>query len=281
MTGVQTCALPISDQGGELAVGQDRQLHRPVAGLADPLVLVEGRDAAGVVADHDVGLGLLDGDPHLAVDREGAGELALRDDVAEAEAAAVVPGRIIDDLGAERFHDAGGHRDPVAAQDVVVVDRVLGDHLVDMAGWVDGRADMAAIDDLVLLDEPLSNVDAKVRDQLRRELVEMQREINFSAIYVTHDQIEAMTLADRVVVMEKGVVQQVGSPTEIYDRPANTFVAGFIGSPAMNLIEGQLLGGSFNAQHTEISGLPAPDGLTTLGFRAEDAEVVAAGGEQG
>jgi multiple sugar transport system ATP-binding protein len=130
-----------------------------------------------------------------------------------------------------------------------------------------------------LMDEPLSNLDAKLRVSTRAQIKNLSHELAVTTIYVTHDQIEAMTLADRVVVMEKGVVQQVGSPTEIYDRPANTFVAGFIGSPAMNLIEGQLLGGSFNAQHTEISGLPAPDGLTTLGFRAEDAEVVESGGQ--
>ena len=93
-------------------------------------------------------------------------------------------------------------------------------------------------------------------------------------IYVTHDQIEAMTLADRVVVMKEGVVQQVGSPTEIYDRPANAFVASFIGNPAMNLIEGQVLKGVFSAEHTQIEVGEVPDGPVTLGFRAEDAQVV-------
>ncbi|MEM9344838.1 MAG: TOBE domain-containing protein, partial [Pseudomonadota bacterium] len=96
-----------------------------------------------------------------------------------------------------------------------------------------------------------------------------------TTIYVTHDQIEAMTLADRVVVMNKGVVQQVGSPTEIYDRPANTFVAGFIGSPAMNLVEGSVANGTFTAPMTQFPAA-LPDGPVTLGFRAEDATV---GGE--
>ena len=94
-----------------------------------------------------------------------------------------------------------------------------------------------------------------------------------TTIYVTHDQIEAMTLADRVVVMKHGVVQQVGSPTEIYDAPANTFVASFIGSPAMNLIDGKIENGTFAAQHTRIEGLALPDGPVTLGFRAEDASL--------
>ena len=95
---------------------------------------------------------------------------------------------------------------------------------------------------------------------------------------MTHDQIEAMTLADRVVVMKKGVVQQVGSPTDIYDTPANTFVASFIGNPAMNLMKGQMEGGTFLAENVRIEGLSAPDGPVTLGFRAEDAAVWADAG---
>ena len=130
-----------------------------------------------------------------------------------------------------------------------------------------------------LMDEPLSNLDAKLRVSTRAQIKNLSHELKVTTIYVTHDQIEAMTLADRVVVMEKGVVQQVGSPTEIYDRPANVFVAGFIGSPAMNLIEGKLSGGVFHAPGTEISGLDAPDGNITLGFRAEDAVVVESGGQ--
>ena len=89
-----------------------------------------------------------------------------------------------------------------------------------------------------LMDEPLSNLDAKLRVSTRAQIKNLSHELAITTIYVTHDQIEAMTLADRVVVMKQGIVQQVGSPTDIYDRPANSFVAGFIGSPAMNLIEG-------------------------------------------
>jgi multiple sugar transport system ATP-binding protein len=130
-----------------------------------------------------------------------------------------------------------------------------------------------------LMDEPLSNLDAKLRVSTRAQIKNLSHELAVTTIYVTHDQIEAMTLADRVVVMEKGVVQQVGSPTEIYDRPANTFVAGFIGNPAMNLIEGSVAGGVFTAANTEISGLIAADQNITLGFRAEDARVVDSGGQ--
>ncbi|MDE2790724.1 MAG: ABC transporter ATP-binding protein [Paracoccaceae bacterium] len=124
-----------------------------------------------------------------------------------------------------------------------------------------------------LMDEPLSNLDAKLRVSTRAQIKNLSHELQVTTIYVTHDQIEAMTLADRVVVMKAGVAQQVGTPTEIYDRPANTFVAGFIGSPAMNLLEGRLEGGAFRAENVDISGMDAPDGDVVLGFRAEDASV--------
>lgn len=129
-----------------------------------------------------------------------------------------------------------------------------------------------------LMDEPLSNLDAKLRVSTRAQIKNLSHELAATTIYVTHDQIEAMTLADRVVVMEKGIVQQVGSPTDIYDRPANTFVASFIGNPAMNLIDGEIAGGAFTAKHTNIPGLKVKDGPITLGFRAEDATVSAEGG---
>ncbi len=126
---------------------------------------------------------------------------------------------------------------------------------------------------LFLMDEPLSNLDAKLRVSTRAQIKNLSHELKITTIYVTHDQIEAMTLADRVVVMKEGVVQQVGSPTEIYDRPANAFVASFIGNPAMNLIEGQVSNGLFNAEHAQIEVGEVPDGPVTLGFRAEDATV--------
>ncbi|SPF75735.1 sn-glycerol-3-phosphate import ATP-binding protein UgpC [Aliiroseovarius pelagivivens] len=130
-----------------------------------------------------------------------------------------------------------------------------------------------------LMDEPLSNLDAKLRVSTRAQIKNLSHELAVTTIYVTHDQIEAMTLADRVVVMKQGVVQQVGSPTDIYDAPANAFVASFIGSPAMNLVDGELKDGVFRAKNTEITGLSGPDGKVTLGFRAEDANVVESDGE--
>ncbi len=131
-----------------------------------------------------------------------------------------------------------------------------------------------------LMDEPLSNLDAKLRVSTRAQIKNLSHELAVTTIYVTHDQIEAMTLADRVVVMKQGVIQQVGSPTEIYDEPANTFVAGFIGSPAMNLIDGQIVNGVFEAPAVSIPGFGVADGNYTLGFRAEDASIAINGSGQ-
>lgn len=128
-----------------------------------------------------------------------------------------------------------------------------------------------------LMDEPLSNLDAKLRVSTRAQIKNLSHELKVTTVYVTHDQIEAMTLADRVVVMNKGIVQQVGSPTDIYDCPANTFVAGFIGSPAMNLLEGSIQDGVFQADRVTVNDLSANDGAITLGFRAEDASLAPAG----
>jgi multiple sugar transport system ATP-binding protein len=91
-----------------------------------------------------------------------------------------------------------------------------------------------------LFDEPLSNLDAKLRVQMRVEIKELHQRLKTTTVYVTHDQIEAMTMADKIVVMHDGIVEQIGAPLELYDRPVNLFVAGFIGSPAMNMIEGRL-----------------------------------------
>ncbi|RJL08616.1 ABC transporter ATP-binding protein [Paracoccus siganidrum] len=130
-----------------------------------------------------------------------------------------------------------------------------------------------------LMDEPLSNLDAKLRVSTRAQIKNLSHELKVTTIYVTHDQIEAMTLADRVVIMKHGVIQQVGTPVEIYDRPANTFVASFIGNPAMNLMEGTLQDGVFTGRNARIAGIAGPDGPVVLGFRAEDATVVPAGGD--
>lgn len=98
-----------------------------------------------------------------------------------------------------------------------------------------------------LFDEPLSNLDAKLRVKMRAEIKKLHQRLGRTSIYVTHDQTEAMTLADRIVVLNKGRIEQVGTPSELYEKPANLFVAGFIGSPEMNLIEGRIQSGAFVA----------------------------------
>jgi multiple sugar transport system ATP-binding protein len=97
--------------------------------------------------------------------------------------------------------------------------------------------------DAFLFDEPLSNLDAKLRGQMRTEIARMQRRLGTTTVYVTHDQTEAMTLGDRIAVLRRGLMQQVGTPHDLYDNPANLFVAGFIGSPPMNFVPGRLVGG--------------------------------------
>ena len=106
-----------------------------------------------------------------------------------------------------------------------------------------------------LFDEPLSNLDAKLRVQMRAEIKDLHQRLGTTTIYVTHDQIEAMTMADKIVVMNGGNVEQIGAPLDLYDRPDNLFVAGFIGSPAMNFLRGEIRGGAF---HAEGVTLPLP-----------------------
>ncbi|MGQ0815823.1 MAG: ABC transporter ATP-binding protein [Gemmatimonadota bacterium] len=127
-----------------------------------------------------------------------------------------------------------------------------------------------------LFDEPLSNLDAKLRVQTRKEISRLHRQLDATMIYVTHDQVEAMTMGDRIVVMNGGRIQQIGTPLELYERPANQFVAGFIGSPAMNMIGGVVRAGTFIASSGGLQiridaqrGAPMQRAVV-LGIRPED-----------
>jgi len=138
-----------------------------------------------------------------------------------------------------------------------------------------------------LFDEPLSNLDAQLRVQMRREIAKLHTDLRATMIYVTHDQVEAMTLGDRIVVMNKGHVQQIDTPMNLYDHPRNKFVAGFIGSPGMNFVDGALVNGDENVQFVadgNAFSLDLPPGLiermkgfedkaVTLGIRPEDVSV--------
>jgi multiple sugar transport system ATP-binding protein len=122
-----------------------------------------------------------------------------------------------------------------------------------------------------LFDEPLSNLDAKLRVTMRAEIKELHQRLKTTIVYVTHDQIEAMTMADKIVVMRAGRVEQIGKPLELFDRPANTFVATFIGSPSMNLFEGEVVDGKFQLDGARLPlpmGQPST-GATTYGIRPE------------
>lgn len=139
-----------------------------------------------------------------------------------------------------------------------------------------GRA-MVRNPEVFLFDEPLSNLDAKLRVQMRTEIRSLHQRLGTTSIYVTHDQVEAMTMADRIVVLRDGLVEQMGSPTELYDRPINTFVAAFIGSPSMNLLSGQVKNGGvwFDAALGMPINVRLQDGAkVTVGIRPEDFRVV-------
>ncbi len=135
-----------------------------------------------------------------------------------------------------------------------------------------------------LFDEPLSNLDAKLRVQMRTEIKALHQRLRTTTVYVTHDQIEAMTMADIIVVMQDGVVMQLGSPLDLYDKPANRFVAGFIGSPAMNFFDGQIDNGEFLTTEGHRLPLPQstaaaahPNGPLTYGIRPEHLAIASEG----
>jgi multiple sugar transport system ATP-binding protein len=131
-----------------------------------------------------------------------------------------------------------------------------------------------------LFDEPLSNLDAKLRVTMRSEIKELHQRLGTTIVYVTHDQIEAMTMADKIVVMRAGRVEQIGRPLDLYDRPGNTFVATFIGSPSMNLFEGVVVDGVFHIEGGVTLPLPAHGGHSeahTYGIRPEDLELAESG----
>ncbi|MCG7519991.1 ABC transporter ATP-binding protein [Ruegeria sp. Ofav3-42] len=132
---------------------------------------------------------------------------------------------------------------------------------------------------LFLFDEPLSNLDAKLRNQMRIEIKALQRRLGTTAVYVTHDQVEAMTMADRIIVLNAGKIEQIGTPSEIYHNPASTFVASFMGAPPMNLIEAEMGQGQVRVNGFE-GLLPVPEahsGSVTMGIRPEDVVLDAHG----
>jgi multiple sugar transport system ATP-binding protein len=126
-----------------------------------------------------------------------------------------------------------------------------------------------------LMDEPLSNLDAQLRVQMRTEIKTLQRELGITTLYVTHDQVEAMTMADQIAVLRNGVLQQLAQPLDLYTTPANTFVAQFVGSPAMNIVQGTVQDGTFRCVAGTLAVPPGvPSGEMLLGFRPEAATLL-------
>lgn len=126
-----------------------------------------------------------------------------------------------------------------------------------------GRA-MVRKPKVFLMDEPLSNLDAKLREHMRVQLVRLHKQLETTSIYVTHDQTEAMTMADKIILLDKGIVQQFGEPEEFYNKPANLFVAGFIGSPTMNVFKGKFENGKFTSNEGLINVVPNNEDLHAL-----------------
>jgi len=175
------------------------------------------------------------------------------------------------------------------AAKILNLDALLDRHPRELSGGQRQRVAMgrAIVRDpkVFLFDEPLSNLDAKLRVAMRAEIKALHQRLKTTTVYVTHDQIEAMTMADRIVVMHDGIIEQIGTPLELYDRPGNLFVAQFIGSPAMNVIAGRLRG---SGQSTEVEAagtrwpVPAqiggsPDQAVHYGIRPGDIHLASAG----
>ena len=206
--------------GGEIRIGPREVSHMPA----------RDRDIAMVFQNYALY-------PHMTVADNMGFALKLKK-VDQAEIRAKV-GRAAAILGLEKLLDryprqlSGGQRQRVAMGRAIVRDPQV-----------------------FLFDEPLSNLDAKLRVQMRGEIKTMHQRIGTTTIYVTHDQVEAMTMADKIVVLHDGYIEQIGAPLELYDRPANIFVAGFIGSPAMNLIDGRVEEGAFRTSKGLILPLP-------------------------
>jgi multiple sugar transport system ATP-binding protein len=259
--------LDLTLPSGELAVlvgpsgcGKSTTL-RIVAGLEDPSsgrVFIGERDVTDVPpADRDIAMVFQSYAlyPHMTVFDNLAFALRIRK-LPESEVRGRVE-RTARALGIERYVDrkpknlSGGQRQRVAIGRAVIRDP-----------------------DVFLFDEPLSNLDAKLRGEMRREIAKIHQRSQTTSLYVTHDQIEAMTLADRIVVLRDGRVQQVGTPSDIYDRPSNRFVAGFFGTPAMNFLEADVsTSGGGLAAHGRGFELPLTAGADSsqiiVGIRPE------------
>ncbi|BAN90496.1 ABC transporter ATP-binding protein [Aeropyrum camini] len=163
------------------------------------------------------------------------------------------------------------------AAELLEIDHLLDRYPHQLSGGQQQRVAVARAivtePEVLLMDESLSNLDAILRIKMRSEIKKLQKRLGVTMIYVTHDQVEAMVIGDRVVVMNFGEIQQVGTPSEVYHRPANTFVATFIGSPQMNILRGRIAGGRLEVLGGVVEGVGLPDGEVLVGVRPEDVKL--------
>ncbi|MEQ8814454.1 MAG: sn-glycerol-3-phosphate ABC transporter ATP-binding protein UgpC [Thalassobaculum sp.] len=258
--------LTVADRRFAVVVGPSgcgkSTLLRMVAGLEDVTggsIRIGGRDVTGVEPkDRNVAMVFQNYAlyPHLTVARNIAFGLELRgtprDEIRRRVARAAGILHLDGLLERKPRQLSGGQRQRVAM----------------------GRA-IVREPDVFLFDEPLSNLDAKLRVTMRLEIRRLHEELGATSLYVTHDQVEAMTMGDVLVVMNDGHVEQIGAPLEVYERPASTFVASFIGSPPMNFLDAEIAGreARFGAGSLALNGHDAPHGRATLGIRPEHLSV--------
>lgn len=217
------------------------------------------------VAVHDLDLEVADGDFVVLVGPSGCGKSTTLRMIAGLESIsdgqAFIGGRLVNEVPAKDRDIAMVFQNRVReAASMLGIESLLSRRPRQLSGGERQRVALGRAlvrhPQVFLFDEPLSNLDAKLRIQMWREIARLHRQLGTTMIYVTHDQVEAMTLGDRIVVLSRGEVQQVDTPTALYERPRNTFVASFIGTPPMNLIEGSIVRGDaprFEAQSGGVS----------------------------
>src|SRR6188768_2421710 len=245
----------------------------------------------GFPAVNDVSIDVADGEFVILVGPSGCGKSTLLrmivglEDITSGEM--VIDGKVVNDLAPRDRNLAMVFQNYALYPHLTVDEKVrtaaktleLEEHLDRKPGNLSGgqrqRVAMGRAivreADAFLFDEPLSNLDAKLRGQMRMEILRLQRKLGVTTVYVTHDQTEAMTLGDRVAVLKKGILQQVASPRELYDQPVNLFVAGFIGSPPMNFVPASVRGGQLELPFVSIPMRPEWEKVT------EDGKVYIAG----
>ena len=176
--------------------------------------------------------------------------------------------------GKQKMTKEAMHQKAVEVAKLVQIDQLMERKPKELSGGQQQRVAIARalvkIPNVLLLDEPLSNLDARLRLQTREELRRIQRDTGVTTIFVTHDQEEAMSISDLIIVMKDGIIQQIGKPQEVYDEPVNLFVAQFLGTPAINVLEGELRGGKLYLGQEAVLDLPGKkDGPVWVGIRPE------------